>query len=165
METNVKINIDDYLSEEEKKEIAVDVFRTQVKNELFNSTDGTVQSDAEVQRVIGNITAAIVFKEVQKYIPDAKEKIKKKTEQALNKDISYYVFRKKDAWEKEESLAITYINESVKDNRDHLKARVKKTLESFDLMDSLREEVATLFDNMGSNFYSLSELFIKKQED
>ena len=31
MKTEVTINIDDYLSEEDKKEIAIDVFRNQVK--------------------------------------------------------------------------------------------------------------------------------------
>ena len=55
MKTEVTINIDDYLSEEEKKEIAIDVFRNQVKTQLFKSIDGTIQSDSEVQRVIGNI--------------------------------------------------------------------------------------------------------------
>jgi len=61
---NVEIDINEYLSEEDKKEIAIDVFRQQVKNQLFKSTDGTVQSDSEIQRVIGNITHEIVFQEV-----------------------------------------------------------------------------------------------------
>lgn len=49
---NVDVNINDYLSEEDKKEIAIDVFRQQVKKELFNSNDGTVQADSEVQRIM-----------------------------------------------------------------------------------------------------------------
>ena len=93
----VDVNIDDYLSEEDKKEIAIDVFRQQVKRELFNGRDGTVQSDSEVQRVIGNITSEVVFLEVQKYIPDAKDQIVSRIremmadynlEPALNEELS-----------------------------------------------------------------------------
>ena len=83
---NVDVNINDYLSEEDKKEIAIDVFRQQVKKELFNSNDGTVQADSEIQRIIGNITHEVVFTEVQKYIPDAKEQIIGKVKKALAKD-------------------------------------------------------------------------------
>jgi hypothetical protein len=50
----ITIDIEQYLSESDKREIAIDVFRQQVKTQLFKSDDGTIQSDAEVQRVIGN---------------------------------------------------------------------------------------------------------------
>lgn len=163
METQVKINIDDYLSEEEKKEIAIDVFRNQVKTQLFKSIDGTVQSDSEVQRVIGNISYEIVFNEVQKYIPDAKKMVKDKVSKILKeKDFSYYIFRKKDAWDKEESLAITYLNQEVKSNEEMFKARIKKEMEEFDLGDDLNKELSNKFDKLADTMYSLSDLFINK---
>tara|TARA_B100001059_G_C17566080_1_gene442612 strand:+ start:69 stop:560 length:492 start_codon:yes stop_codon:yes gene_type:complete len=163
METQVKINIDDYLSEEEKKEIAIDVFRNQVKTQLFKSIDGTVQSDSEVQRVIGNISYEIVFNEVQKYIPDAKKMIEDKVSKILKeKDLSYYVFRRKDAWDKEESLAITYLNQEVKSNEEIFKARIKKEMEEYDLGDDLNKELSDKFDKLANTMYSLSDLFINK---
>src|SRR5690606_30078716 len=106
METTIKIDINDYLSESEKKEYAIEAFKEQVKSELFKSSNGTIQSDSEVQRIIGNITGQIVMNEVQKYIPDCEELIKQKTIEVLSKDnYAYYVFKKKDAWDREESLA------------------------------------------------------------
>lgn len=159
---NVDINIEDYLTEEEKKEIAIDVFRQQVKKELFNSNDGTVQADSEIQRVIGNITHEIVFTEVQKYIPDAKDKIIGKVKKALAKDLNYEVFRKKDAWDKEESLAITYIKEEVKANEEVFKTRIKDMIANYDLEPTLNEEVANKFDKLAETMYGLSELFNNK---
>lgn len=163
METQVKININDYLSEEEKKEIAIDVFRNQVKTQLFKSIDGTVQSDSEVQRVIGNISYEIVFNEVQKYIPNAKKMVEDKVSKILKeKDLSYYVFRKKDAWDKEESLAITYLNQEVKSNEEMFKERIKKEMEEYDLGDDLNKELSDKFDKLADTMYSLSDLFINK---
>jgi len=159
---NVDVNINDYLSEEDKKEIAIDVFRQQVKKELFNSNDGTVQADSEVQRIIGNITHEVVFTEVQKYIPDAKEQIIGKVKKALAKDLNYEVFRKKDAWDKEESLAITYIKEEVKANEEVFKTRIKDTIANYDLEPTLNEEVANKFDKLAETMYGLSELFNNK---
>jgi len=159
---NVDVNINDYLSEEDKKEIAIDVFRQQVKKELFNSNDGTVQADSEVQRIIGNITHEVVFTEVQKYIPDAKEQIIGKVKKALAKDLNYEVFRKKDAWDKEESLAITYIKEEVKANEEVFKTRIKDMIANYDLEPTLNEEVANKFDKLAETMYGLSELFNNK---
>lgn len=59
------------------------------------------------------------MQEVQKYIPDCEQMIKDKTLEIINKaDFSYQVFKKKDAWGKEESLAITYMNETVRNCKE-----------------------------------------------
>ena len=158
----MNVNINDYLSEEDKKAIAIDVFRQQVKNELFNGNDGTVQADNEVQRIIGNITHEVVFTEVQKYIPDVKEQIISKVKRVLAKDLNYEVFRKKDAWGKEDSLAITYIKEEVKANEEVFKTRIKDMIANYDLEPTLNEEVANKFDKLAETMYGLSELFNNK---
>lgn len=158
----IDLNVEDYLSEEDKKEIVIDVFRQQVKNQLFKSTDGTVQSDSEVQRVIGNITHEIVFTEIQKYIPDAKKQIKERVRKALAKDLNYEVFRKKDAWDKEESLAITYIKEEVKNNEEVFKARIRELMANYNLQPSVNEELSKKFDELAGTMYGLSELFNNK---
>ena len=161
---NVEIDINEYLSEEDKKEIAIDVFRQQVKTQLFKSSDGTVQSDSEIQRVIGNITHEIVFQEVQKYIPDAKEQIEKGVKRAIGKDMSYQVFKKKDAWDKDESLAISYMREEVKANEESFKARIREVMANYDLEPSLNEELSNKFDELAGSMYSLSELFLNKKD-
>lgn len=155
----VEININDYISEEEKKDIAKDVFRQQIKTQLFKSADGTIQSDAEIQRIIGNISHEIVFKEVQKYIPDYKTLIDKKVKQILSKDLSYHVFRKKDAWEKKESLAISFLNEEIKANEKVFKEKIRETIANYDLSDDVKSEVSNKFSELAESMYSLSDLF------
>jgi len=107
---NIEIDINSYISEEEKRELAIQVFKERIENELFKAPKGTVIADSEVQRIIGNITSSVVISEISKYIPDYKEKINKKVSEAISKDISYYVFKKKDSWGGEDSIAIKYIN-------------------------------------------------------
>jgi hypothetical protein len=160
----MEIDINEYLSEEDKKEIAIDVFRQQVKNQLFKKTDGTVQSDSEIQRVIGNITHEIVFQEVQKYIPDAEELVKKNVMKAIKKDMTYQVFKKKDAWDREESLATKYMREEMIANEESFKERIREAMASYDLDPSINEELSNKFDELGGSMYALSELFLNKKE-
>ena len=99
METTIKIDINEYLSESEKKEYAIQAFKESIKKGMFNDKQG-VQLDTEIQRVIGNISHTIVMDEVQKYIPNFEELIKQKVLKILTEDsFSYQIFKKKDAWE------------------------------------------------------------------
>lgn len=160
----IKINIDDYLSEDEKKELVIDTFKEQVRIELFKSRTGTIQSDSEIQRIIGNITSQIVMNEVQKYIPECEQMIKEKTIEALNKDnYAYYVFKKKDAWDKEESLAVSYMNETIRDCKQIFQERIKETIENYDLSNDIAEQISKEFSEMANTIYKLSELFEAKK--
>lgn len=156
----IEINIDDYISESEKKEYAIEAFKEKIKSGLFKSNVGTVQEDSEIQRIIGNITSHIVMEEVQKYIPNYKKLIKQKTLKVLNKDsFSYEVFKKKDVWDKEESLAVQYMNEEIKKNKELFQKRIKETIENYDLSDDISKEVSKEFDKMAGTMYSLADLF------
>ena len=159
----IEIDINSYLSEDEKREIVIDVFRTQVKNELFKSQDGTIQSDSEIQRVIGNITGQIVMNEVQKYIPDYKKFIEENTLKSIQKaDFSYQVFKKKDAWDKEESLAITYMREVITKSKNDFQEKIRETVLAYDPTDDIKEAISDQFGEMADTIYKLSELFHKK---
>ena len=156
----VEVNINDYLSEEDKKEIAIDVFRSQVKSELFKHGNGSVQSDSEIQRVIGNITGQIVMNEIQKYIPDAEERIREETLNAINKgDFSYQVFKKKDAWDKDESLAITYMREVIQKSKLEFQDKIHDAIKNYDATDDIKEAIGETFNEMADTVYKLSELF------
>lgn len=162
--TQIEIDINEYLTESEKKELVIEAFKEQVKSELFKSHNGTIQSDSEVQRIIGNITGQIVMNEVQKYIPDCEKMIREKTIEALSKDnYSYYVFKKQDAWDKEESLAVTYMNETIKSCKETFQKRIKETIENYDLSNDIAEQISNEFSQMADTIYKLSELFQSKQ--
>ena len=159
----IEINIDSYLSEDEKKELAIQVFKDQVKKELFKSNDGTIQSDSEVQRVIGNISHEIVMQEVQKYIPDCEQMIKDKTLEIINKaDFSYQVFRKKDAWDKEESLAISYMREVITQSKNEFQEKIRETMRNYDATEDIKKAISEQFGEMADTIYKLSELFQTK---
>lgn len=160
----IEIDINEYLTENEKKELVIEAFKEQVKRELFKSHNGTIQSDSEVQRIIGGITGQIVMNEVQKYIPDCEKMIRDKTIEALSKDnYSYYVFKKKDVWDKEESLAVTYMNETIKSCKETFQKRIKETIENYDLSNDIAEQISNEFSQMADTIYKLSELFQSKQ--
>lgn len=159
----VDVGIDDYLSEEDKKELAIQVFKDRVEKDLFESRSGTVDSDAEVQRIISNISYGIVMKEVQKHIPNFEQMIKDKTLELIKtKDLSYEVFKKKDVWDAEESLAITYIKQTLNDNKAMLQARIKETIENYDLSNDISKLISETYENIAGSMEKLSELFMKK---
>lgn len=154
-----EIDIDNYLSEQEKKELVIESFKEVVKELMFNNKDG-VELDHEMQRIIGNISHSIVMEEVQKYIPNCEELIKKKTLEILNESsLTYHVFKKKDAWEKEDSLAITYINETIRNHKEEFQNRIKETLASYDFHNDISDKISSEFDEMVSSFTKLSEFF------
>ena len=163
IQAQIEINVNDYLSEEDKKELVIEVFKEQVKRELFKSSDGTIQAGSEVQRIIGNISHEIVMAEVQKYIPDCEKMIKDKTMECLNaKSFSYYVFKKKDAWERDESLAITYMNEAIRESKEVFKNRIKEAIAKYDLSKDIAAEISNTVGEMADTIYKLSELFHNK---
>ena len=158
----IEINIDDYLSESEKKQYAIEAFKDSVKYGMFNGKDG-VQLDSEIQRVIGNISHSIVMEAVQKHIPNCEELIKQKTLEVLNKEsFSYEVFKKKDAWDRDESLAITYMREVIQKNKESFQQKIKAEIENYDASDDIREAIGGEFAEMADTLYKLSELFSKK---
>lgn len=160
METTIKVNIDDFLSEEEKKEIAINTFRDAIKNTMFKGDRSDIVKDSEIQRIVGNVAHTIVFEEVQKYIPDFKDQIVKKVRKCITEDsLSYQVFRKKDAWEKEQSLAQDYIYQTVREQEQEFKDRIKNEMANFDLKPQLNDEVVKYFEELAGKMYSIADLF------
>jgi len=162
MNTTISIDIDNYLSEEEKKEFAIEAFKEAIKATIFKGKQG-VQLDSDIQRIIGNISHSIVMEEVQKHIPNCEELIKKKTLDIIIKnDFTYQVFKKKDAWHTEESLAVTYMNETINANKELFQKRIKETIENYDLSKDIADQISDEFGQMADTIYKLSELFHSK---
>lgn len=161
----VEIDIDDYLSEDEKKAYAIQAFKEQIVKSMFKMKDGRVSED-EAVRLIGNISHGIVFEEVQKYIPDFEAKIKENVKKILGESkLLYHVFKKKDAWDREESLAVTYMNEAVRESRDVFKERIKKVIANYDVSTEVSAEISNSFYELADTMSALSELFHAKSED
>ena len=102
----ININIEDYLSKEEIKEIAKEQISYAIKEKF--------RKESDIERIITNLSYEFLFKAVSEAIgKDSLEMIKDKVAELLMDDshISYFLWRKKDAWENEESPAITIMNQ------------------------------------------------------
>jgi hypothetical protein len=158
MENNqLVLNVDNYLTFEEKKNIIKELFTEKVAELL--------SKESNISRIISNISHDIVFNEVQRFIPNYEEQIKLNVQNILRENkLNYYVFKKKDAWDNDESLAIKYLNETVIANKDVFQSRIKECIENYDLSSDISENVSNHFSQMAESLSNLSELFYKKSK-
>ena len=63
---------------------------------------------------------------------------------------------------KDESLAITYMNETIRANKELFQKRIKETIETYDLSNDIAEQISNEFGKMADTIYKLSELFQSK---
>lgn len=162
--SKVEININKYLSEEDKKSLATDVFKDYIKESLFGGKSEVV-TDSEIQRIIGNISHDIVMREVQKHIPDFEHLIKSKVRKVITKDdLSYQVFKRRSAWESKESKAITYLNEVIEEQKEVFQSRIKEAISMYDFTDTILEEVSNHVSNMSESLYDLALLIGSKNK-
>ena len=158
----ITINIDDYLSESEKKEYAIEAFKEAVKVGLFKEKQG-VQLDSEIQRVVANISHNVVMEEVQKYIPNCEQLIKDKTLEIIRKEnFRSEIFHRKDPWGGGDSIAITYMDSIIKNSKEEFEQKVKEAILAYDPSDDIREKLSATFEKMGDTVYKLGELFMQK---
>lgn len=150
METTVKINVADYVTENEIKEIVQDEIRQTVRNFFAD--------EQNAQRLLSNLSYQIVFDEVDKIVPDCRNVIKEKTLEIINKDsFSYNVFRQK-SYGSPNSLAYDYIEQTVKECKDVINQKVKDTITNHDYSDEIWRKFEELGETFISNIYSIVEL-------
>lgn len=156
MENNqLVLNVDDYLTFEEKRSIVKDLFTEQV-SELLSK-------ESNITRIISNISHEIVFQDVQKFIPNYEEQIKINVQNTLRENnLNYYIFKRKDAWDKDESLAIKYLNETVNANKELLQSKIKDCIENYNYEKDVSESISNKFSEMSETLSNLSDLFYKK---
>ena len=138
IKVEININIEDYLSQEEMKEIVKEQFSQAVKEQFRKPSD--------IERVMTNLSYEYLFKAVSEAIgKDSVEFIKDKVVNLLQDDshISYLMWRRKDAWENDESPAITAMNNAIKDNEDLIKSRVYSLISNYDF-NKVKDEIYTV---------------------
>lgn len=115
----MEINVEDYLDRDEIKDI--------IKNQIRY----IVERDAE--RLLTNSAYYVVFKAVDEALDNsAKELIKAKAIAIINDLSEYSVFKKKDAWETEDSIAYQVLQEAMNENKDLIKQKVREAIENRD---------------------------------
>lgn len=121
----MEVNIQDYLSNNEIKEIVKEQFANRV-SKIFNT-------EYDTERIIGNLSYKFIWKVVDEEIGDNfQNRIKEKVVKIINDLTDFCVFRRKSDYEKEESIGQKILNEAVQENADIIKNKVKKHLENLD---------------------------------
>jgi hypothetical protein len=131
----IEINISDYLSEDDKIEIAKDAFKELVKTELITQfeQDKRTQSKRmkDYERIVSNAIFYYLESEIDSLIDsDTKELIKNGVLKTISKqDYNYSLFRSKTAWDSEISPAQAVVIEAINESRESMKEKIKSKFE------------------------------------
>jgi hypothetical protein len=115
----VEINIDDYLSEHEKKQICLDYFRG-----LISGADTSSR-----ERILSNLAYSAAFAIYDEALDEEmKTTIRNKVASIIKDESHFGVFRKKDAWGQEESEAYLEVKKAVAEHKHLINDLVKKAI-------------------------------------
>lgn len=111
--------ITDYLTEDEKRRIATEVFRAQCEQ----------KARGDFERILSNAAYALVAREVDAAFDGGMvETVKAKALQVIENLGTHSVFRPKDAWQQESSKGWVYLQEALDANRDAIRSRVAEII-------------------------------------
>ena len=158
----VEIEINEYLDQETMRQVAEDAFREAVRRELSR--------ESEVQRILSNISYDIVQQAVNEVVPSYKDIIVENVKKQLdNFHASYYIFRRKDAWEKENGVGTDILNEEVRAEKGKIVQKVKDAIDSFDaralVADVFRAEIKDAAEDIKIKAEDAVENAEKKAEE
>ena len=127
----VEIDIDDYLSYEEKKELCIEYVREVLR--------GNGNSN-HVERVLSNMAYSAAFQILDSVLTqEMMNAIREKTKQQIEDVSSFGIFRKKDAWGEEDSPAYIEVKTAIEEHKHLINPLVKKAIEEKDYSKELPE--------------------------
>ena len=143
----LEIDINEYLDQETMQQMAEDAFREAVRRELSR--------ESEVQRILSNISYDIVQQAVNEVVPRYKDIIVENVKKQLDDfHPSYYIFRRKDSWEKENGVGTDILNAEVRAEKDKIVQKVKDAIDSFDaralVAEVFRSEIEDAAEKLGT---------------
>lgn len=152
----MEINIVDYLSEKEIKEIAQDEVRIQIREHFKN--------EENAKRLLSNLAYSIVTEEVNKIVPDYEQELIRKVAELINKkDLTYHIFDF-DTYGggKARSLGAKILEQTVKDNQQLIKDKVVEGIQNKDYSEEALIRLENLSESFTSNIYDFVELMRNK---
>ena len=149
MEMNIEIS--DYLSEEEIKEIVRQEFADRLRNHF--------DSEYNIERIISNTAYKCLGEELDKLVPNYKEILNKNIKEVFNsKDsISYELFSMKS------TPANIMLENIIKDNKQLIEEKIKETILSYDFSKAIYDKASNLIGQNSDNMYEFIELLKNKQ--
>jgi len=124
----MQINVEDYLSRED----IVETIREQLQY--------AIKKDAE--RILSNTAYSVVFDAVDKALDNkAKDIIKEKTIDIINKLSDFCLFRRADAWGGKASVGQEIVDKALIDNTDAIYKRVESVISGLDIEGRITQRV------------------------
>lgn len=147
--STLEINVDDYLSEDEKTQITVNAFR-EACFKHFKDEDS-------VKRIISNSAYDIVYRMVDESFNIELEYFLQARVVELVKNLSEYnLFQKPNAWSRESNSAYQILERALIDNKELIESKVKEhlpeaTMQAIkaDLKEYIQEAVNRHYDGLG----------------
>ena len=129
----IEVNLDDYLSEGEKKSIAKQAFYDKCANKYMN----------DHERLFSNAAYGVVAELVNKEMDNDVSTIIRDKAISIIKDMtSYSIFKAPDAWDRESSKGFTILQKALDESAHLIQARVEAIigdLESAYITERLNE--------------------------
>jgi|SRR5690606_4754934 len=137
----MEIDISAYLSEEDKQRIAEEEYRKVIRSIVYT----------DKERLFSNSAYRIVQKLVDERFGESLSKIlEEKTVKIINDLSTYNVFKKKDAWDNDDSKGWKYLQESVDKHKDLIEDRVVQIIQEMD-PDYVRNRLEDLMYDVVEN--------------
>lgn len=140
----MEIDIKEYLSEDEIKEVAKNALRSQFISILKKETD--------LKRIITNTSYDIVYRMVDDSLTeDINDNIADKVKNIISNLTSYNVFKKPDAWDSETNDAYKHLQKCIVENFPKIKDLVSAQIETETmkhLKDSLSDYIVEAVQEM-----------------
>lgn len=152
----LEIDVLDYVSPERLSEIIEEEFRYSIRAQI--------KKESDVERVLSNFTAEYVFKMMEEewaaHAQDFEKALRERIYAAIEDDrLSYYVFRRKDAWDRTESPAVKILDEECANSRPLIREMVEKHIRQYPFHELERDEI-------GGVIYSvIMDKILKPRED
>lgn len=129
------IKIEDYLNEQEIKEICKDALYQKIREDMRK---------LNVNDIIANISYAEVAAMVDTYVGEdnfCKKEIPQKVHRVIDELSTCTVFRKADAWERKNSIAYDIMQEECRASRPRIKARIEQIIDEYNFPQLERSEI------------------------
>jgi predicted transcriptional regulator YdeE len=136
------IKIEDYLSEEEIKEICKEALYQKIREDM---------RELNINDIIARISYAEVAAMVDTYVGEddfCKKAIPEKVHSVIADLSTYSVFRRADAWERKNSIAYDIMQEECRASRPLIKARVEQIINEYNFPQLGRDEIMYTIANV-----------------
>jgi hypothetical protein len=155
----MEIKIEDYLNHNEIKEVVIDELRNQIRNHFRN--------EENANRLLVNLSYAIVKDEVDKIVPNHQEVLVEKVAKIINKDNStaFCIFDFDTYGSgRSKSLGAKIVEETVAENKQLIKEKVIESITNKDYSEEAWNKFEALAESFTSNIYDFVDAMRNKNK-